>query len=483
MNEIILRPPAQMLDAKAGKEYNIIVYRKRETRESVWQQDTKNERKRFLMANKSTKIRKSMSAGSKGCICLVILLAATIFVSFLALAGLNLDAEGVNVLLPWVPTSSQNWVKSLPVNRTLGGGLYTEYAYTLPEGAEESAVQDSVNTIRTRLQQMGETDAQVTAEGGNLRIVTRAMDESRLASLRNLATMGGKFEFTDSEGNVLLTEKDVESAAANVNYNSTRTSYTISLVFSLTKEWAQKLADASVSYVSVTCDGDSVASFAIVSGNTVSASMGSTDSAYNTAANLAFLKNHGAVDATLNLRGTGEVEADSGIVLKVVLIVSAALLVCALVYLVAAGKLTGVSAFLSVWCALVLGLFFVATIVVPSVTMLDTGCLIAALLGILLAIYAAVTRTDAVSKQIGEGSTPKQATKLGPRIAAKNVWIVHGAVLAVSLVMMLIPFLKSTGYTLAAGVVASAVAVLVMRAFQACFTAMTGKPSLFGKVK
>ena len=169
--------------------------------------------------------------------------------------------------------------------------------------------------------------------------------------------------------------------------------------------------------------------------------------------------------------------------LSVVLIVSAVLLVCALVYLIVSGKLTGIAAFLSVWCALVISLFFVATIVVPSVTMLNTGCLVAVLLGILLSIYAAVTRTDAISKQIGEGSTPKQATKLGFRTVAKNVWIAHGAVLVVALVLMIFSFSKSTGYTLAAGVVASAAATLVMRVFQACFTAMTNKPSLFGKVK
>ena len=132
---------------------------------------------------------------------------------------------------------------------------------------------------------------------------------------------------------------------------------------------------------------------------------------------------------------------------------------------------------------MVLGLFLVATVVVPSSYMLNVGCLVAILLGIVLAIYAAVTRTDAISKQIGEGNTPKQATKLGFRMAAKNVWIVHGAALVLALIMMIFAFSRSTGYTLAAGVFASAVATLVMRAFQMCFTAISNKASLFGKVK
>ena len=46
-----------------------------------------------------------------------------------------------------------------------------------------------------------------------------------------------------------------------------------------------------------------------------------------------------------------------------------------------------------------------------------------------------------------------------------------------------IAFSRPVGYCLAAGVFASALAVVIMRAYQACFTAMSGKASLFGKVK
>ena len=434
------------------------------------------------MATKNTKSRTPMSSRSKGLICLVLLLAVTIFASYLGLAGMSLDAEGVNVLLPWVPVSG-NWVKSLPVTRALGGGSFAEYAYTLPEDASDTVLADAANTIRARLAQLGETDAVVAVKDDVIRIEMREMEASRLASIRNMAIMGGQFEFRDGDGNVVLTEKDIERAAVSVNYNSTRTSYTVALDFITNKEGAQKLADAQPSYMAITVDGDSVTSYATVSNGTVRANMGASESAYNSAYNIAFLKNYGAVDVTLAQRGIGNVKATSGIVLTVVLIVCAVLLVCALVYLIATGKLTGVSAFLSVWCALVLGLFLVATVVVPSTTMLNVGCLAAMLLGLVLAMYSAVTRTDAISKQIGEGNTPKQATKLGFRTVAKNVWIAHGAVLVVSLIMMIFSFSRSTGYTLAAFAFASAVATLVMRAFQLCFTAITNKASLFGKVK
>ncbi len=442
-----------------------------------------NERKRFIMATKNTKTRKPLTNAGKGCICLAILLILTVFVSCLSIAGMKLDAEGVNLLLPWVPVSSANWPESLPVNRSLGGGSYAEYTYTLPEDAPANALDDSVKTIRERLVQMGESDATVSVKDDAVRIELRKMDPSRLASLRSMATLGGQFEFSDTESNVILTEKEISKAEVRVNYNNTRTSYTVSLEFSLNKDGQAKVAESNPSYLSVTCDGDSVSSYAVVSGDKITCTLGSSNSAYNTASNLAFLINYGTVDMTLSVRDSGDVASSSASVMSVVLIVFGLLLLCSLVYMVFTGKLTGVAGFLSVWGAVVLNLFFVATVVVPSVYMLNAGCLVAILLGVLVAMYTAVTRTDAIAKQISEGAAPKAASKQGFRAAAKNIWMIHGGVLAVSLILMIFPFSKSTGYTLASGVVGSAMTTVVMRAFQFCFTLISNKASLFGKVK
>ena len=434
------------------------------------------------MANKNAKTRKPMSSAAKGAICLVVLLVLTVCASWLSVMGLNLDAEGVNVLLPWVPVSDQ-WVKSLPVEKALGGGIYIEYGCKLAEDAAETAVQDAANTIRARLAQLGESDAVVTVKDDVIRVETRKMDDSRLASIRSLSTANGHFAFSDPNGNQILSEKDIERAEVKVNQNSSGTSYSVVLSFILNAQGKEKLAAQDVSYMSVACDGETISSFALVSGDTVSATLGSSNSAYNTAYNVAFLKNYGAIDVTLAQSGNGSVKAEIGIVLTVVLILGAALLVCSLVYMLAIGKLTGISGFLSVWCAVMLIFFFVATIVVPSVTVLSIGCLIAILLGFVMALYAAVTRTDAISKQIREGNTPKQASKLGFKQAAKTVWIAHGGVLVLSLILMIFSYTKPIGYCLACGVVGSAFAMGVMRLFQGCFTMMSSKPSLFGRAK
>ena len=439
------------------------------------------------MAN--TKIRKPMSSASKGVICLVVLLALTICASFLSVRGWNLDSEGINVLLPWVPVSSENWPKSLPVSRALGGGEYIEYSYAPLEDAGENAAQEAVNTIKNRMQYLGETDFSVSAKDDVIRLETRNTTDDRRSTLRSLATVGGQFELRDADSNVVLTEKDIKSANVTLEYtDANRTRYKVYLNMPMTKEGEQKLNDSGTALSSVVVDGSAVSSTDItVSGNTIKAYVGTGTSTsttyYNIASNAAFFKNHGAVDLTLSQVRSGEVSATSQIVLKVVLLVSAALLVFSLIYLIATGKLTGVAAFLSVVCAVVINMFFIATIVVPSSYALNIGCLVAILLGILLAIYSAVTRTDAVSRQISEGAMPKQATKNGLRQCAKTVWTAHGAVLVVALILMIFTASRSTGYCLASGVVASAFAAVVMRAFQGCFTWISGKPSLFGKAK
>ena len=74
--------------------------------------------------SKTAKTRKPMSARSKGLIALILLAALTVFVSCISIGGMKLDGEGVNILLPWVPVSSESWPASLPLSRALGGGSY-----------------------------------------------------------------------------------------------------------------------------------------------------------------------------------------------------------------------------------------------------------------------------------------------------------------------------------------------------------------------
>ena len=232
------------------------------------------------MANKSVSTRKPITSSTKGVICLIVLCAVLAFVSCISLTGMPLDGEGVNILLPWVPVNSEKWPESLPLDRALGGGTYTEYTWTLNEGA---SIDNVVKTMNARMQQLGESDANqaVSLKGDALRVELRKMSEAQRQSILNTATLPAHFTFTDANSNVVLTEKDIASAKANAQ--SSGSSYSVSLEFTLTKEGAQKLKEANPAYLTVTCDDDTVSTYASVSDGKVTASTAGQGSRSRTA--------------------------------------------------------------------------------------------------------------------------------------------------------------------------------------------------------
>jgi len=421
---------------------------------------------------KQMNTRKPVSAKTKGLICLLILCVLTVAVSVLALGGWRSGENGMNMLLPWVPTKPAEWPQSLPLSRTLDGGAYTDYTVELAEGETLESVMKAINV---HLDGVSETDHAVTAlDDSTIRLSVRKMDEDRLSFVRGLAQLKGQLTFSTSSGASVLTEKDMDKGVLGVNTAQTAYVYR----FTLTEEGVQKVTDAGTSFLYAALDGDQIG-YGSVSDNTLTLNF--SNSNYITYLSLA--QESGAVYSTMTLKGMGDVPATGSVAKTVVFFIGAALILCALVYLCLARKLTGLAGAWTIWCAVLLGLFFVAALVVPSVYALNVGCLIAVLLGILLAVYTAVTRADAISANITEGLSPKQASRLGFKASMKPVWIVHGAAIVLALILMIFPAAKSTGYTLAAMVCGSAITVVLMRAFQGCFTAIAGKASLFGKTK
>ena len=421
---------------------------------------------------KQTKTRKPVSARTKGLICLLVLCVLTVAASVLALNGWRSGENGMNVLLPWVPVKPAEWPASLPLTRALDGGTYTDYTVTLAEGETLDTV---IKSINAHLDGIGETDHRVTAlDDETIRVEVRRMDDSRLSFMRGLTQLKGQLSFSSSSGAAVLSEKDMDRGTLGVNNAQTAYVYR----YTLTEEGVQKVTDSGSSFFYAALDGDRIG-YGSVSGNVLTLTLANSN--YITYLNL--VHDSGTVYSTTALKGMGDVPASAGSAKTVVFFIGAALILCALVYLCLTRKLTGLAGAWTVWCAVLLGLFFVATLVVLSVYALNVVCLIAVLLGILLAVYTAVTRADAINANIREGLSPKQASRLGFKSSMKQIWIAHGGAIALALILMLIPAAKSAGYTLAAMVCGSAITVVLMRAFQGCFTAITSKASLFGKTK
>ena len=426
------------------------------------------------MAN--TKTRKPMSSKSKGLIGLVLLLALTVFVSCLAIGGMKLDKGGVNILLPWVPVTAENWPASLPRSRALGGGSYLEYT------VEGDDAENTVSVLKARLNERGINDSSVTLQDGAVRVELPELDETVLASVEKLLNTNGKFEFRTEDGNVFMTGEDVKQA--NVGYADQYGS-SFALGLTTTEEGKQKLADATTEHA----DG----SIAIYLDDMVLIDAGVGGQAFTTGQisvplgmdmldtlNVAILMNNGSFEAKLTRNAEGTLTENGGSGAQVWLIIAGVLLLAALVVLVIRGKLSGVAAIWAVWCAVMLILFLFATIILSAVTV---GCIIAILLGIVLAAYVSYIRVDAIAKAVQESGSAKQAVKLGFRTTMKQVWMTIGAVLVLSIILMIIPATKIVGYTLAAGVFSAAVALPLMHLFLYCFTAITGKAALYGANK
>ncbi|MBE5787882.1 MAG: hypothetical protein E7324_10170 [Clostridiales bacterium] len=183
--------------------------------------------------------------------------------------------------------------------------------------------------------------------------------------------------------------------------------------------------------------------------------------------------------ASLMYTEAGEVSASGSGFLSAYLIACGLVLLAALVYVLMTGKLTGLSAALTAWSAVMLGFFFYATLVYKTV---NIGVLLMLAAGIMFAAYTAIIRTRAIAKAIHDGNTPKSAKKLGLRASGKSVWMAHGAGLALSLIMMIFPFSRVLGYALCCGVAGSAITAPLMRLFMDCFVAITANGKRFGKV-
>jgi len=381
-------------------------------------------------------------------------------------------------LLPWVPVNSQNWPESLPLSRNLGGGISFVLNASVDEGESlEKALETAKNSIGKRIEALGETDYSVEVEENALRIQLPAMDDETLHNWIDYVSMPGQIELRDiTTGETAFTPA---YAKASIGVNSTNDGYQMTLEFS--KEDTQTL-NALVEQLGAAytffCDGQQLNTIARVNGGKVSLDMNQD---INIATNVALWCSN-PVPATLTHSHAAEetVPATSASLLGIVLIASAVVMVAGLLYMLVTGRLTAISGIITVWCAVMLECFFYATLVMQTVTIVN---LLMLLVGLVLALYAAIIRTREISNLIAEGNSPKSANKVGLRSAAKKVWLVHGVLLALSLVMMIFGFSRAVGYSLCCGVAASALVSPIMRVFQACFIAISGKANCFGKVK
>lgn len=419
------------------------------------------------MAKKSQKAFKPMY---KGLIALALLLALTVFISCIAVNGMDLDSEGVNVLLPWVPVSNANWPVSLQRSNKLGCG----YAYDLTvQGTEEDA-KAAAGILVKRASYMSFNDVTAVANGTSIHLEVPEMSDADLQALLSVLTAAGKYEFSFN-GTAFMTGEDI--AAAGGYYNN---GYYLSLV--TTEEGKQKLADATAanigSAMTITRDGATLVSATVGEAFTEGALSVSMDK--DTLVSVIAQINSGAYASALTEYAGSKLSSSAtcAVILIIALIVLIAAFVLALLY----SKLTAVSVIWAVWCTVVLNLFLYATIIIRSAAAITFGILLAMLIGLVLAAFVSVLRARAIGEDVTAGASLRSALKTGFRRTGAKTWIVMGGVLVISIILMIIKATEAIGYTLAAGVFSAAVGIVLMRLFQYTINTVITKTGCYTKL-
>lgn len=441
---------------------------------------------------KSQKLRKPVSAATKALITLAVLLAVTVFVSCLAIGGMHYGTDGIMRLLPWVPTSVENWPESLTPGISMGGGTYFEYtaqrANETPateEGAEPTIemmdataeeLNAAANIARKRLNTVGFTDTSVSVKDGRIRVELPNVEI--LHELSDMVAQTGNFTFTNPDGSVFMDSSMVTNAtagAAPVSAYSQDVYYVVNLTFN--EEGKQAFGDATAANIngslSVLRDGQLLSSPGVseaITEGMVSLPLG-MEAPGTACAAAQFVS--GPYDVTLTLADSGAISSQGNGKLSTFLWVSLALIVLFVVCSAIRYRASVITVAWSMWVYVLLSMFFYATVVSAR---LSLGVVCVILLALVFQGWLLLVRFEGMTREMREGRMVKQAFKTGFSQSNKKVWLAIGIAFVLSLLMMIFSFSSMLGNVLCGCVVAIALNMLIVpAALESLLVTVTGE--------
>ena len=433
--------------------------------------------------------RKKMSDVNRSYLIVSIALVLTLLIGIISITSLPLDSRGLYKIKSWVPfVSADNWPTSVPLGLGIGGGTYTEFAATLPEGStadKDTALNTTVSILQNRLNQKKYLDSVVTKTAeGNIRVEIPNAPDS-ITVLGNLLSSGDlKFSFPDG---VFLEGGHVKSATVGTTVSGTQQVNTLTVA--LDAQGTRALSEATtanaskvltvamdgVTYLSTTIDE------AIINGQITISGFATLDDARNVATVL----RSGALPLTLEVATTGDVAATQGnILLQLFVIGGLVLVLAAAIYFAARYLLGGLAFAWAMWLYVIFTYFLLA--VFPNAQMNLLG-LIGIALTFGLFVWTSALFVDKFALGLRPGRMHKVSLSEGWQTVRARVWKVHGIIAACALVLIILPIgvLHSFAYAVFFGTVSSmAVTFIALRGFLYSFAHITKmKASLFGRVK
>ena len=317
-------------------------------------------------------------------------------------------------------------------------------------------VEQAAKIIEKRVASMGRSAAVSVIDNNLLRVsypkyIDVNSSESVAEAIEAQAINVGLVQVKDASGNVVLKNGDFRSF--HVDYITTAYGETYRTIVDLTPE-ARKLVDAAdQASLTLTLDG---------------VNMGTMSNLYNEGKLYLGFGSHAAASSYGALlvseplpvqavtHNDGTVPAQGGM-LTVILVILWALFAVACVYMILRNRLAGVAAAWSLWLFMIAMFFLIATVALPTLTVLNW---IAVILCLACAAYVCICQLKGMDDGIAAGKAARSAVKGGFASTLKHVMIVHGGWFVLSLLMMIIPPCREFGYILCCGVLSSLVCVV-----------------------
>lgn len=437
---------------------------------------------------KNFRVRRHMAAKTKAILSLAIALVLTVAVAIIAVAGMPLDARGLYKLKPWLPsTNVESWPTAIALGLDLRGGVYVEYQATQPEDVEAdfgSLMDGTISIIQNRLSDKGYPESTVVRIG-NDGIRVEIPDVTDPNAILDLIGSPAKLEFLDPDGNVFMEGKNVETATAGSNPETT--GYVV--YFTLTPEGSKIFADMTSKHIgeilTIQLDGVTLTEpkveTAITGGNGYISGMSTLEQAQNIALKI----QSGALPLVIKQQKVDTISATLGID-ALSTSVTAAIIGLLLVMLLMAVRyrLCGVIASWAL-CIYMLLLFFLIAIV-PGIQLTLPG-IAGIVLGIGMAVDANVIIFERFGEEIKKGRTVRGSVKTGFKNAMSAIVDSNVTTLIAATVLLFFGTGSIQGFakTLFLSVITSMITAIIVTRFLLTRTSLLigEKPALFTRVK
>ncbi len=336
-------------------------------------------------------------------------------------------------------------------------------------------VEQAAKIIEKRVRSMGRS-ANVSVIGNNLlrisypKYVDVNTSENTAEAIENQAISVGRVQVRDASGTVVLDNSAFNSYGVDY-FESTYGAFYRAIV-NLTNDARKTVESADQSALTLYIDDQNMGTLSnLYNGGKVYLGMGT----YSAASSIGALMVNEPLPVQAVAHNDGTVPA-GGSLLTVILIVMWVLFAAACVYMILKNRVAGAAASWSLWLFMIIMFFLIATVALPTLTVLNW---IAAILSLACAAYVCICQLKGMDEAIAAGKGARASVRSGFASTLKYVMIVHGGWFVLSLIVMIIPPCREFGYILCCGVLSSLVCTVGLNRLltPACVIACGSKES------